>query len=226
VTDPNGVVTVATALSALAAWVALGFSIYNTITQRRDRTQSVKMIAGWSSPYDGPEAATLNPGEIVFECEITNNALVGVKISRVQLHFDLPSAPYQLHLPEGEQPKKLDNGDSQRWVGTFPESATYVDAYSEPEGWKYGPWHSVTAWDTAGNFYEVKNPYVHMPVQRPWWHRWFGGWYGPKNPYQRPWWKRWFSAQPRSGTSPPTEASEGAQEGAERVSWWRRLFGG
>jgi hypothetical protein len=34
------------------------------------------------------------------------------------------------------------------------------------------------------------------------------------------------AAEPRSEGPAPTEAGAGAQEPAERVSWWRRVFGG
>jgi hypothetical protein len=39
------VVTIATALSAVAAWVALAFSIYNAYARWRDRKPRVKMTA-------------------------------------------------------------------------------------------------------------------------------------------------------------------------------------
>ena len=96
-TDTDGVVTAATALSALAAWVALGFSIYNAYARRKDRTPRVKMAATWNLPRDVAQAAkgpgfpaTADPGEAIYQCEITNVGIAGVKITSVHVYLDEP----------------------------------------------------------------------------------------------------------------------------------------
>ena len=76
-TDADWVRTVATVRSALAAWVALGFSIYNAYARRRDRKPRVGMSARWTFPNIAKGA----PG--IFKCEITNVGIVGVKIREV-----------------------------------------------------------------------------------------------------------------------------------------------
>ncbi len=65
--------------------------------QRRDRTPRVELAARWNLPRDVPQAskgpsfpATANPGEAIFECEITNVGIAGVKIREVYVYIDAP----------------------------------------------------------------------------------------------------------------------------------------
>jgi hypothetical protein len=157
VTDTDWVGTVWPALSALAAWVALVFSIYNAYARRKDRTPRVELAASWNLPRDVPEAAkgpgvptTSNPGEANFHCEITNIGIAGVKIREVYVYVDAPPGkPIPLHLPQEGQPRKLDNGDSQTWsAGPF--------VYDRRGG--VATWIKVLALDTVGNRHEIKNP--------------------------------------------------------------------
>lgn len=157
VEDVNWVVTVATALSALAAWVALGFSIYNAYARRKDRTPRVKLAVSWNLPRDVPQAskgpgfpATANPGEAVFHCEITNIGMAGVKIREAYVYLDAPPGkPIPLSLPQNDLPRKLDNGDSQTWSAR---------PFKHDRRSEVVTWIKVLALDTAGNRHEAKNP--------------------------------------------------------------------
>src|SRR5215218_9728911 len=158
VPDTDWVGTVATALSALAAWGALGFSIYNAYARRKDRTPRVELAASWNSSRDVPQAArgpgfpaTANPGETVFHRQTTNIGIAGGEDQGgVRVYVDaLPGKPIPLHLPQEDQPRKLDNGDSQAWsAGPFD--------YARRGG--VATWVKVLALDTVGNRYETKNP--------------------------------------------------------------------
>ena len=106
---------------------------------------------------------TANPvapaGTALYHCEVTNRGVAGVKIARVTIFNPQspPGKPVPLQLPEGEQPRRLENGDSQTW-------STANDATDRP--WiveqEYSPHPSirlrVTAFDTLGNSYEAKDP--------------------------------------------------------------------
>lgn len=154
-TVPDWVGTVAPAFTALAAWAALAFSIYNAYALRRDRKPRVEMRARWNLPSDSPQVmrgpgfpATADPGRTIFECEITNVGMVGVKISEVYMWIHAPPGkPIPLRLPQGEQPKKLDNGDSQLWLST-PFDHEYLTGNGVY-------WTHVLALDSAGNSYYV-----------------------------------------------------------------------
>lgn len=143
-------------VSATAAWAALGIALYNTHALRRDRVPRVELAARWNLPNDVPQAskgpgspATANPGEVIFQCEITNTGVAGVKINEVHVYIDAPPGkPMPLHLPQGEQPRKLDNGDSQMWAS----SPLTIHAMSGIPTWLH-----VLALDTAGNRHEVSN---------------------------------------------------------------------
>ncbi len=172
-------IAVATALSALAAWAALGLSLYNAYARWKDRTPRVELAAGWNLPRDAPEAskgpghpATADPfvgraggrahkgplppdtasrGGPIFQCEITNIGIAGVKIKEVYVYLDAPSGkPVPMYLSQDEQPRKLDNGDSQTWLaGPFD----YDIRKDEIPTWAF-----VLALDTVGNMYRTKNP--------------------------------------------------------------------
>lgn len=109
-------------ITALVALAALLLSIYNTYRQWRDRKPRVEMSAYWIHPEDAPMAtrSTHNPvappGKASYRCEITNVGMAGVKIRQVSVWPQAPPGkPLPLRLPEGEEPRKLDNGDSQTW---------------------------------------------------------------------------------------------------------------
>jgi hypothetical protein len=150
--------TVGDWLTALAAIAALGLSGYNTYTQWRDRTPRVEMVATWNFPKDAPTAwaGTANPGEPVYQCEMTNVGVAGVKIIEAKIFFlRYPAKPLRLHPPEGEQPRKLDNGDSQTWLHTFTSDSIPGPAnLDNPDRVKV----QVVAWDTVGNAYKAKDP--------------------------------------------------------------------
>lgn len=144
-------------ITALVALAALVLSCYNVYTQRRDRTPRVEMVVRWNLPRDVPQAskgpgfpATANPGEAFFLCEITNVGMIGVKIREAYVWVDAPPGkPIPLQLPQGEQPKKLDTGDSQTWsAGPF--------VYDMSGG--VATWTHVLALDSAGNYHETRNP--------------------------------------------------------------------
>jgi hypothetical protein len=161
--DVRGV-TIGDWIVAFVAVCALALSIYNTYMQRRDRTPRVEMVVSWNYPSDAAMAwrGTAAPGEALYQCEITNVGIAGVKIRGVNMYILAPPGkPIPLHLTEGEQPRKLDNGDSQTWVTSFP----YPDAIAGPSEGASGPRVRVVAWDTVGNRYEAKNP-PHIP--HPW----------------------------------------------------------
>lgn len=152
---------IAPVLTAVAAWTALGVSLYNTYILNKERVPRVEMVAVWNLPRDVPQAskglgqlATADPGEPVFQCEITNVGKTGVKIKEARVWIDAPPGkPIQLSLPEGEQPRKLDNGDSQTWsAGPFDYHATG----GVPDSWVH-----VLALDAAGNTYVARNPAIH-----------------------------------------------------------------
>ena len=144
-------------ITALVAVLALLLSGYNAYTQRRDRTPRVDLRAVWDLPRDVPQAskgpgspATADPGEAFFRCEITNVGTAGVKIGEAYVWVDAPPGkPIPLRLPQGEQPRKLDNGDSQTWsAGPFRSDSTGG----------VPTWVVVLALDTAGNYYRANNP--------------------------------------------------------------------
>jgi hypothetical protein len=174
VTDTEWVITVATAFSALAAWVALGLSIYNTYTQRRDRTPRVDMVVRWNLPRDLPATKpalgrlmTANPGEKYLVCEITNVGMVGVKITEVYVYIDAPPGrALPMELPEGEHPRRLETGDSQTWSLGPMEHGLY-DRNPELLAGGTGEWTTVGARDTAGNTYEERNPDFVRPPRKP-----------------------------------------------------------
>lgn len=145
-------------LSAGAAWIALCIALHNAYVLRREMSPRVEMVPFWDLPRDAPEAAkgfgypaTSEPGRPVFRCEITNVGRTGVKIREVRVWIDAPPGkPIQLHLPEGEPSRKLENGDSQTW------SSEPFD-YRERDGWP-DLWTHVMALDTVGNIHEMRNP--------------------------------------------------------------------
>ena len=55
------------------------------------------------------------PAEI-YRCLVTNTGYIGVEIDRVELRRSAESSlGILLHLPRDEQPRKLDQGESQEW---------------------------------------------------------------------------------------------------------------
>ena len=148
--------TVTDWIVAIVAVCALGLSIYNTYTQRRDRTPHVEMTTSWAVASDAPTALqgisnpTTKPGKADYRCEITNVGIAGVKIRRVTVYTQAPPGrPLPMHLPQGEQPRKLDNGDSQTWSLSFDMSALKQPLTIPVR---------VFAEDTVGNIYEAKEP--------------------------------------------------------------------
>jgi hypothetical protein len=190
-------VTVTDWITALVALVALALSIYNTYAQHRDRTPRIEMRTYWLHPEDAPMAlrGTANPvapaGTAIYRCEVTNVGVAGVKITQVTIFNPQapPGKPVPLQLPEGEEPRRLENGDSQTW-------SVANDASLEPLilEQKYPPdprgRSHVIATDTVGNTYEAKDP-ARYPYRyymsrlgessdeprssTPWWRRLLGG---------------------------------------------------
>jgi hypothetical protein len=168
VTTTDFVVTIATALSAAAAWVALGFSIYNAYARRKDRIPQVKMAATWNLPRDAPQVlkgpgspATSDPGEINYLLEITNVGVAGVKITRVHIWLDEPPGkPIPLRLPQGEEPRRLEDGDSQTWSESFVLDGGVLDR----GGLHIPRVTTVMAGDTVGRafFAEHPDPFRHL----------------------------------------------------------------
>jgi hypothetical protein len=119
----------------------------------------------WLHPRDAPMVlrGTANPvapaGKATYQCEVTNVGVAGVKITQVTIFSPQapPGKPVPLDLPVGEQPRRLENGDSQAWSVT-------IDASLEPDivEQKYPPdprfKNSVVATDTVGNTYTAKDP--------------------------------------------------------------------
>ncbi len=169
VTIPDWVGTVAPALTALAAWVALGFSIYNAYARRRDRKPRVEMVARWNLPSNSPQVmrgagrpATADPGQTIFQ---------------------------------------LDNGDSQLWLSQpfNYEHMTRSGAY----------WTHLLALDSAGNSYHVRNRSPAKETERPPAAQLFGS-----------------ATASVVGTKGGVRVPKVVRlPGAERRSWWRRLFG-
>jgi hypothetical protein len=63
------------------------------------------MVTGWNFSRDAPTAwkGTANPGEAVYQCEITNVRIAGVKIKEAKIFFlQEPAKPLFLNLPQGE----------------------------------------------------------------------------------------------------------------------------
>jgi len=55
------------------------------------------------------------PAEI-YRCLVTNTGYIGIEIDRVELRRSAESSlGIVLQLPRGEQPRKLDQGESQAW---------------------------------------------------------------------------------------------------------------
>lgn len=114
------------------------------------------MVTNWNLPRDAPMAVQgyAPPGQALYQCEITNIGVAGVKIREVRIYYlTKPGKPIPLYLSPGEEPKKLDNGDSQTWMYDFgrtklePSRITSMDSPVK-----------VVAWDTVGNTYRAKTP--------------------------------------------------------------------
>jgi hypothetical protein len=164
-------VTVTDWIVAAAAVVALALSIYNTYTQWKDRKPRVEITTSWIHPTAASMAirGTANPpagapaGEkfeadpwkATYQCEITNVGIVGVKIRQVTLYPQAPPGrPIGLSLPEGEQARKLDSGDSQIWtVSVNTKDPLEVLRKRSPIVTT-----QVVAVDTVGNAYKAKDP--------------------------------------------------------------------
>jgi hypothetical protein len=153
--DPTALATLIVAVCALV------LSIYNTYAQRRDRIPRVKVTASWAVSTGAPGAfqgiadSSIEMGKAVYRCEITNIGVAGVKIMKVtvvpQPSQTSPGRPLQLDLPQGEQPRKLDNGDSQAWLMSFDMVSVFQ------RGLPKNPVR-VFAEDTVGNVYEAQEP--------------------------------------------------------------------
>lgn len=150
------VVTVSVALSALAAWAALVFSIRNAYALRKDRRPRVEMVPRWNLPMDAPTAskgpgspATAPSGQAFFQCDVTNVGTVGVKIRGVYVWIDEPPGkPISLTLLDDEQARRLDVGDSQMWsAGPFE--------YDLMRG--VATWTHVLVLDSVRNYYKMRN---------------------------------------------------------------------
>ncbi len=149
--------TVTDWIVAIVALCALALSIYNTYAQRRDRIPRVKVTTNWAVSIGAPQALYsladpgTEPGEADYRCEITNIGKAGVKIKKVTVVPQAsPGRPLPMHLPEGEQPKKLDNGDSQVWRLSFGSMKEFTLSLKTPV--------RVFAEDTVGNVYEAEEP--------------------------------------------------------------------
>ncbi len=68
-------------------------------------------------------------GPPMYVCNVTNTGYIGVQIDRVELRPASGSgaAGIVLRLPQGEQPKKLDQGESQKW-GMYIDEAIVIYA--------------------------------------------------------------------------------------------------
>lgn len=157
-TTTDWLAAIGAVLSAGAAWLALAVSLHTAYILNKERYPRVEIVAVWDLPRNFPQAskgpelpATAGPGEPVFQCEITNVGKTGVKIKEARVWIDAPPGnPLPLRLPEGEQPRKLDPGDSQTWsAGPFD----YRDRGGWPDYWTHG-----LALDAAGNTYTARNP--------------------------------------------------------------------
>jgi hypothetical protein len=158
-------VTITDWITAVVAVCALILSVRNTWVQHRDRTPRIEMRTYWLHPVDAPMAlrGTANPvapaGKATYRCEVTNVGVAGVKITLVTIYNPQapPGKPVPLHLPDGEEPRRLETGDSQTWSVT-------ISASLEPNivEQKYPPdprfKNSVVATDTVGKRYTAKDP--------------------------------------------------------------------
>ncbi len=147
--------TAADVITAIVAVLALLLSVYNTVTQIRDRRPRVRIVTSWDYPRDAATAfqGSAEPGQALYRCEITNVGRAGVKINRVKVfHLTSPGKPITLQLAPGEQPKKLDNGDSQTWIYDFGWD------FIKPRVTSLNTSVNVLAWDSVGNTYQAKDP--------------------------------------------------------------------
>jgi hypothetical protein len=56
--------------------------------------------------------------QATYYCRVTNTGYIGLQVNRVDVRIALVQRPHLvgfLHLPSGEKPKKLDQGESQEW---------------------------------------------------------------------------------------------------------------
>jgi hypothetical protein len=182
---------------AVAAVLALGLSIRNTIAQHRDKTPRVEIRTYWVHPSDVPMAirGNANPvapaGKAIYRCEVTNVGVAGVKITQVTLYNTeaFPGKPVPLQLPGDEAPKRLENGDSQTWFLEV-EAITSPSELDKKYPPRPGARSQVFATDTVGNRYQAKEP-AHYPYFR------FFEFLpyrvemeGAQRPQERPWWRR------------------------------------
>ena len=188
---------------AVAAVLALGLSIRNTIAQHRDRTPRVEIRTYWVHPSDTPMAIRGNAdpvapaGKAIYRCEVTNVGVAGVKITQVTLFNTeaFPGKPVPLQLPEGEAPKRLDNGDSQTWF-VVVKAITMPSELEKKYPPRPGARSQVVATDAVGNSYQAKDP-AHYPYHRFFEHLPFRveEEEGAQGPQERPWWRRVFGTR-------------------------------
>ena len=160
------------ALGALTAVPAFLLSLYNLNEQRKseqrrieerkeDRRPQVKIRTSKAFDSVAEDAQAL-----IYKCDITNIGLVGVTISLVVLEHagsNGGSGP-ALQLPDGDQPRKLDSGESQTWsirMNRIPDKNFQVTEEIPVV---------VVARDTAGNEHRSE-PEETLPLHGTWGNR-------------------------------------------------------
>ncbi len=116
---------------------------------------------------------TANPvapaGKAIYRCEVTNVGMAGVKITQVTISNPQapPGKPEPLQLPEGEQPKRLENGDSQTWSIVNDATNSILDQGYQPHP---NIRLRVIAFDPLGKSYDANDPepYPYHYYMRQW----------------------------------------------------------
>lgn len=165
-------ITFADAVTTIIAIAAFALSVYNTVMQRRDRQPRLVFDTYWVHPPEAPMALRGNGNPVapsntaIYKCEITNFGSSGVKIRQVKIFPQAPPGkPLEMELSNGEQSKKLENGDSQTW-----SISTDMDKWSPDESRSWRPEFepdmsgeaqtNIIATDNTGKEHSAKTPTV------------------------------------------------------------------
>ncbi len=104
--------------SNLTGWIAIVISIFaltgtlgNFVLALWQRRKHVRIRSS-----EVTESVEDGPGPSVYLCKVTNTGSIGVQIERVELRSSRgANVGIVLKLAKDEQPKKLDQGESQEW---------------------------------------------------------------------------------------------------------------
>jgi hypothetical protein len=119
---PIIIAALALMVSALALIGTLGNFLL--VLWRGRRHVRIRSSQVWKPPvvWRADETAEDDEGYFVYQCGITNTGYIGVQIERVELRSKGgANVGIVLELAPNEQPRKLDQGESQNWETALDE---------------------------------------------------------------------------------------------------------